>query len=150
MSRTSRTSLATCAIALASACATSQGSNMPPSVATLDKYELGVLPGPISMARVLARPNERFVMVNLLVFKDEATKPYEGITGRAAYQKYVETVVKIQGPMDSKLLWNGNVTDQLVGDSEPRFEVAALLEYCLLYTSPSPRDATLSRMPSSA
>ena len=24
------------------------------------------------------------------------------------------------------------------------------LEYCLLYTSPSPRDATLSRMPSSA
>ena len=23
-------------------------------------------------------------------------------------------------------------------------------EYCLLYTSPSPRDATLSRMPSSA
>ena len=28
--------------------------------------------------------------------------------------------------------------------------VVALLEYCLLYTSPSPRDATLSRMPSSA
>ena len=25
-----------------------------------------------------------------------------------------------------------------------------LLQYCLLYTSPSPRDATLSRMPSSA
>ena len=25
-----------------------------------------------------------------------------------------------------------------------------LSEYCLLYTSPSPRDATLSRMPSSA
>ena len=27
---------------------------------------------------------------------------------------------------------------------------AALLKACLLYTSPSPRDATLSRMPSSA
>ena len=26
----------------------------------------------------------------------------------------------------------------------------ALIEVCLLYTSPSPRDATLSRMPSSA
>ena len=26
----------------------------------------------------------------------------------------------------------------------------ALIELCLLYTSPSPRDATLSRMPSSA
>ena len=28
--------------------------------------------------------------------------------------------------------------------------IAALAETCLLYTSPSPRDATLSRMPSSA
>ena len=28
--------------------------------------------------------------------------------------------------------------------------LAALIEACLLYTSPSPRDATLSRMPSSA
>ena len=26
----------------------------------------------------------------------------------------------------------------------------AIIEHCLLYTSPSPRDATLSRMPSSA
>ena len=34
---------------------------------------------------------------------------------------------------------------------EERWEVAKLLyEGCLLYTSPSPRDATLSRMPSSA
>ena len=29
-------------------------------------------------------------------------------------------------------------------------EIKALIETCLLYTSPSPRDATLSRMPSSA
>ena len=28
--------------------------------------------------------------------------------------------------------------------------IAVLIEDCLLYTSPSPRDATLSRMPSSA
>ena len=27
---------------------------------------------------------------------------------------------------------------------------ASIVHYCLLYTSPSPRDATLSRMPSSA
>ena len=30
------------------------------------------------------------------------------------------------------------------------FVIAATLKSCLLYTSPSPRDATLSRMPSSA
>ena len=29
-------------------------------------------------------------------------------------------------------------------------ENAGQIKYCLLYTSPSPRDATLSRMPSSA
>ena len=35
-------------------------------------------------------------------------------------------------------------------DSVPYYKVSALFEVCLLYTSPSPRDATLSRMPSSA
>ena len=32
----------------------------------------------------------------------------------------------------------------------PPIESASIRESCLLYTSPSPRDATLSRMPSSA
>ena len=40
------------------------------------------------------------------------------------------------------LLTIEDVLEQIVGDIED--------EYCLLYTSPSPRDATLSRMPSSA
>ena len=29
-------------------------------------------------------------------------------------------------------------------------DIDGLIQFCLLYTSPSPRDATLSRMPSSA
>ena len=33
---------------------------------------------------------------------------------------------------------------------EKRAELGEYLKRCLLYTSPSPRDATLSRMPSSA
>ena len=39
-----------------------------------------------------------------------------------------------------------------LGDKSNQFnaERVEILEYCLLYTSPSPRDATLSRMPSSA
>ena len=40
----------------------------------------------------------------------------------------------------SRTVLVGNVSD----------EVRALVKACLLYTSPSPRDATLSRMPSSA
>ena len=40
-----------------------------------------------------------------------------------------------------------------IGDANPIYydaEHAKESEACLLYTSPSPRDATLSRMPSSA
>ena len=33
---------------------------------------------------------------------------------------------------------------------DPEMRLVNLLPICLLYTSPSPRDATLSRMPSSA
>ena len=47
-----------------------------------------------------------------------------------------------------------NVTDlqqENTTDTLPRISILmSLLEDCLLYTSPSPRDATLSRMPSSA
>ena len=41
----------------------------------------------------------------------------------------------------------GDIGSQDVVD---RLEEIAPLKICLLYTSPSPRDATLSRMPSSA
>ena len=43
------------------------------------------------------------------------------------------------------------ISDLLVDGGEARqVDIAARLGVCLLYTSPSPRDATLSRMPSSA
>ena len=41
----------------------------------------------------------------------------------------------------------GSVVDMMLGKSN---EKVVDSETCLLYTSPSPRDATLSRMPSSA
>ena len=40
--------------------------------------------------------------------------------------------------------------DMFVGSVFTAFGLAALFTYCLLYTSPSPRDRTRSRMPSSA
>ena len=53
----------------------------------------------------------------------------------------------------------GGVRDLLLGKKPKDFDIATnakpaeikvLFNNCLLYTSPSPRDATLSRMPSSA
>ena len=40
--------------------------------------------------------------------------------------------------------------DSAPEEAESMEEIIADLDSCLLYTSPSPRDATLSRMPSSA
>ena len=45
--------------------------------------------------------------------------------------------------LDIKYISAGKLGDNLIGKVE-------VLKSCLLYTSPSPRDATLSRMPSSA
>ena len=41
-------------------------------------------------------------------------------------------------------------TIQIKASKQPKFKAGSPLKACLLYTSPSPRDATLSRMPSSA
>ncbi|MCP4503023.1 MAG: hypothetical protein GY822_24055 [Deltaproteobacteria bacterium] len=116
-------------LALATACATTADNDMPKSHETLDVFELGVLPRPLAAGSVLLRPKKRFVMVNLLVFKEKATEPHIGLSGREAYLRYAATVEQIQGPEGSKLLWSGDITQQLVGHSEPRFEVGALLEY---------------------
>ena len=50
---------------------------------------------------------------------------------------------EIESQIDARLRLE---TDFLVN----LYDTGALNELCLLYTSPSPRDATLSRMPSSA
>ena len=49
---------------------------------------------------------------------------------------------------DGKAEWYRNRYVQTRALNEP--DAPAISETCLLYTSPSPRDATLSRMPSSA
>ena len=58
-------------------------------------------------------------------------------TGRSPKDKYI-----VEEGSSSKKIWWGEVNQKL---SEEVFDYL-----CLLYTSPSPRDATLSRMPSSA
>ena len=50
-------------------------------------------------------------------------------------------------PDRSRVLFGGRVS---ANETDPRISGPRLHTHCLLYTSPSPRDATLSRMPSSA
>ena len=48
------------------------------------------------------------------------------------------------------IIVNQGVTNIEIGAAGQQFQSAPIVNICLLYTSPSPRDATLSRMPSSA
>ena len=43
-----------------------------------------------------------------------------------------------------------NAISSAVKDEESEINLTPMLDVCLLYTSPSPRDRTRSRMPSSA
>ena len=72
-----------------------------------------------------------------------------------AAERKIETTVLAKSTQD----WGGSTLDQYA-DGQPEVTVARvtipagmalpLHEHCLLYTSPSPRDRTRSRMPSSA
>ena len=83
----------------------------------------------------------------IVINKDELLKIYETGSGK----------IKIRGKVEEEKLKGGKVNlvitqipYPMVGANIGKFlnDVAGLV--CLLYTSPSPRDATLSRMPSSA
>ena len=69
-------------------------------------------------------------------------------TQRIAYEKARATKIQSEKTFAVAAL---SVTEYLEGTYKQLLQDAeALITICLLYTSPSPRDATLSRMPSSA
>ena len=96
----------------------------------LEVYEIDLLPDFSALQTVTDRSDERFVMVNMLVFKDMATEEgFEGLTGREAYGLYAEGLREAQMAIDSRLIWAGAVQAQVVGRSDPVFQSMALLEY---------------------
>ena len=74
-------------------------------------------------------------------------RPFESLQRYDPDTNVLETLFKVPGNGVARL------TDFMPWTDDPRasiHEVHRRIECCLLYTSPSPRDATLSRMPSSA
>ena len=117
---------------------------------TLDSYEVGVVPSPAAFRGIVGRPDARFVMVNMLVYKDMATgSEFEGLTGAEAYGLYVAGLGEAQAAIGSRLIWAGQVEAQIVGSSDPVFETVALLEYAspssFVGFASSPGDAPQAR-----
>ena len=84
----------------------------------------------------------------------ESDKLFMGLAMELAHTAYENNEV----PVGAVVVQNRNAeilaafSNQMrsTGSSLAHAEMLALQKSCLLYTSPSPRDATLSRMPSSA
>ncbi len=69
------------------------------------------------------------VMVNLLTFKKQATDEHEGEAGDAANMQYAERMRKIVEAGGGRFIWSGRVDSVVIGSSDERFDVVALVEY---------------------
>ena len=76
----------------------------------------------------------------------EALKDAGGKTGAKNIASIIDTIAVVRTNSDSGAQLKSPFGDP---DNYPQV-IGGRLGICLLYTSPSPRDATLSRMPSSA
>ena len=69
------------------------------------------------------------VMVNLLRFKKEATEPDVGLSGAEAYGRYGEQMIEWVTSQGGRVIWSGRVDSLVIGDTEERFDMIALVEY---------------------
>ena len=69
------------------------------------------------------------VMVNLLRFKKEATEPDEGSSGAEAYARYGAQIIQWVTSQGGRVIWSGRVDSLVIGDTEERFDMIALVEY---------------------
>jgi hypothetical protein len=89
---------------------------------------LGVYPTPMGLLYLRRRPDQPFVMLNLLAFKEQATGDDAGMSGAKAYGLYAESVAEIQGTRGSRQLWAGHVRER-IDPTSPSFDVVVFLQY---------------------
>ena len=124
----------------------------------------------VAMSEITRSLRTPFYVYSRKIIKDNFDRfkrSLEGLDGIICYSvkansnlSVLETIAKLGGGADvvslgefQRALKAGIDPKKIVfsGVGKQDFEIAEILKSsCLLYTSPSPRDATLSRMPSSA
>ena len=86
-------------------------------------------------------------MLKRLGYFEAVKKEIEDMYTQSGNTKVTVVVHSMGGPVSLYFFTSGIVTQQW---KDTHINAYITLSGCLLYTSPSPRDATLSRMPSSA
>lgn len=89
-----------------------------------------IAPTPEQFQELMQGPADTpVVMVNLLTFKKQATGDHAGESGQDAYMQYGAKMREIVEAAGGRFIWSGRVDSMVIGDSDERFDVVALVEY---------------------
>lgn len=82
------------------------------------------------LSELLSRdPHEPVVMLNLLRFRERATEPAEGMSGRDAYQRYGAEALPHLADAKAEILWRGEGVGTVIGPTDERWDEAILVRY---------------------
>lgn len=69
------------------------------------------------------------VMLNLLRFREEASEPAEGMSGREAYQRYGAEALPHLSDAKAEIVWMGNATGTVIGPADEAWDQVILVRY---------------------
>ena len=91
---------------------------------------MAIYPTKERIAELMTGPADRpVVMINLLKFKERADSGDGDISGREAYGRYAEQMRKVVESNGGRFIWAGRIDSMVIGEEDPGFHVAALVEY---------------------
>ena len=91
---------------------------------------MAIYPTKEQIEELMRGPAEReVVMINLLKFKERADASEGDASGREAYGRYAEQMRKVVESQGGRFIWAGRVDSLVIGEEDPGFHVAALVEY---------------------
>ena len=91
---------------------------------------MAIYPNREQIEELMQGPADRpVVMINLLKFKPRADASEGDASGQEAYGRYAEQMRKVVESQGGRFIWAGRVDSMVIGEEDPEFEVAALVEY---------------------